>query len=418
MGDAPADDDRALAVAAVGAVNPVVARVLRAMPIIDGHNDLPMQLRARAGYDVSGLSRRRPEFHTDIPRLRAGGVGAQFWSVYVPSGLPEPEAVVATMEQIDAVYRLAAAYPDDLVMAFCAADVERAIGAGRIASLIGIEGGHSLATSLGVLRSFARLGARYVTLTHNDNTSWADSAAEAPAAGGLTDVGRAIVVEMQRIGVLVDLAHVAPVTMHAALDAASAPVIFSHSSARAITDHHRNVPDDVLARLRDNRGVVQLTFVPSFISEEVRAWGAAATAERERLGLSADEGPWPRAPHPGEDPMAVVASVPPPEPADDRFAAWLAAHPRPTATVAQVADHVEHAREVAGVEHIGLGGDFDGTETLPAGLEDVSGYPRLLAELAGRGWSEPDLEALTGRNILRVLHESERLAQEPLWPRS
>jgi membrane dipeptidase len=416
MGDAPADDDRALAVAAVGAVNPVVARVLRAMPIIDGHNDLPMQLRARAGYDVSGLARRRPEFHTDIPRLRAGGVGAQFWSVYVPSDLPEPEAVVATMEQVDAVYRLTAAYPDDLVMAFCAADVERAIEAGRIASLIGIEGGHSLATSLGVLRSFARLGARYVTLTHNDNTSWADSAAEAPAAGGLTDVGRAIVAEMQRIGVLVDLAHVAPVTMHAALDAASAPVIFSHSSARAITDHHRNVPDDVLARLRDNGGVVQLTFVPSFISEEVRAWGAAATAERERLGLPADEGPWPRAPHPGEDPMAVVASVPPPEPADDRFAAWLAANPRPTATVAQVADHVEHAREAAGVEHIGLGGDFDGTETLPAGLEDVSGYPRLLAELAGRGWSEPNLEALTGRNILRVLHESERLAQEPLWP--
>ena len=417
MGDAPADDDRALAVAAVGTVNPVVAHVLRAMPIIDGHNDLPMQLRARAGYDVSGLARRRPEFHTDIPRLRAGGVGAQFWSVYVPSDLPEPEAVVATMEQVDAVYRLTAAYPDDLVMAFCAADVERAIGAGRIASLIGIEGGHSLATSLGVLRSFARLGARYVTLTHNDHTSWADSAAEAPAAGGLTDVGRAIVAEMQRIGVLVDLAHVASVTMHAALDIASAPVIFSHSSARAITDHHRNVPDDVLARLRDNGGAVQLTFVPSFISEEVRAWVAAATDERERLGLPADEGPWPRAPHPGEDPMAVVASVPPPEPADDRFAAWLVGHPRPTATVAQVADHVEHAREVAGVEHIGLGGDFDGTDTLPAGLEDVSGYPRLLAELAGRGWSEPDLEALTGRNVLRVLRESERVAEEPLWPR-
>ncbi|HEY7272713.1 MAG TPA: dipeptidase [Actinoplanes sp.] len=398
-------------------MNPVVARVLRAMPIIDGHNDLPMQLRARAGYDVSGLARRRPEFHTDIPRLRAGGVGAQFWSVYVPSDLPEPEAVVATMEQVDAVYRLTAAYPDDLVMAFCSADVERAMTAGRIASLIGIEGGHSLATSLGVLRSFARLGARYVTLTHNDHTSWADSAAEAPAAGGLTDVGRAIVREMQRIGVLVDLAHVAPVTMHAALDVASAPVIFSHSSARAVTDHHRNVPDDVLGRLPDNGGVVQLTFVPSFISDEVRAWVVAATDERERLGLPLAEGPWPRAPHPGEDPLAVVASVPPPEPADDRFTAWLADHPRPTATVAQVADHVEHAREVAGVEHIGLGGDFDGTDTLPAGLDDVSGYPRLLAELAGRGWSEAELQALTGRNILRVLHESERRAEEPLWPR-
>jgi membrane dipeptidase len=397
-------------------MNPVVARVLRAMPIIDGHNDLPMQLRARAGYDVSGLARRRPEFHTDIPRLRAGGVGAQFWSVYVPSDLPEPEAVVATMEQVDAVYRLTAAYPDDLVMAFAAGDVERAMAAGRIASLIGIEGGHSLATSLGVLRSFARLGARYVTLTHNDHTSWADSAAEAPAAGGLTDVGRAIVREMQRIGVLVDLAHVAPATMHAALDIASAPVIFSHSSARAVTDHHRNVPDDVLGRLGDNGGVVQLTFVPSFISDEVRAWVGAATAERERLGLPLAEGPWPRAPHPGEDPVAVVASVPPPEPADDRFTKWLATHPRPTATVAQVADHVEHAREVAGVEHIGLGGDFDGTDTLPAGLDDVAGYPRLLAELAARGWSEAELEALTGRNILRVLRESERLAEEPLWP--
>jgi membrane dipeptidase len=400
----------------VGIVNPAVARVLRAMPIIDGHNDLPMQLRARAGYDVSGLAGPRPEFHTDLPRLRAGGVGAQFWSVYVPSDLPEPEAVVATMEQVDAVYRLTAAYPDDLVMAFTAADVERAIRSGRIASLIGIEGGHSLATSLGVLRSFARLGARYVTLTHNDHTSWADSAAEAPAAGGLTEVGRAIVREMQRIGVLVDLSHVAPVTMHAALDTASVPVIFSHSSARAVTDHRRNVPDDVLARLRDNGGVVQLTFVPSFISDEARAWTAAADAERDRLGLPPAEGPWPRAPHPGEDPVAVVASLPPPEPAEDHFAAWLAAHPRPVATVAQVADHVEHARDVAGVEHIGLGGDFDGTDALPAGLEDVSGYPRLLAELADRGWSGPELEALTGRNMLRVLHESERLAQEPLWP--
>jgi membrane dipeptidase len=375
-----------------------------------------MQLRARAGYDVSGLAGPRPEFHTDLPRLRAGGVGAQFWSVYVPSDLPEPEAVVATMEQIDAVYRLAAAYPDDLVMAFTAADVERAVRAGRIASLIGIEGGHSLATSLGVLRSFARLGARYVTLTHNDHTSWADSAAQAPAAGGLTDVGRAIVREMQRIGVLVDLSHVAPATMHAALDIASAPVIFSHSSARAVTDHRRNVPDDVLARLRDNGGVVQLTFVPSFISDEVRAWTAAADAERERWGLPPAEGPWPRAPHPGEDPLAVVASLPPPEPAEDSFAAWLTAHPRPTATVAQVADHVQHARDVAGVEHIGLGGDFDGTDALPAGLEDVSGYPRLLAELSDRGWSEPELEALTGRNMLRVLRDSERLAQQPLWP--
>jgi membrane dipeptidase len=250
------------------------------MPVIDGHNDLPMKLRARAGYDVGGLRDGRPDFHTDIPRLRSGGVGAQFWSVYVPSDLSEPAAVVATMEQVDAVYRMAAAYPEDLVMAYTADDVERAVAGGRIASLLGIEGGHSLATSLGVLRSFARLGVRYVTLTHNNNTSWADSAAQEPAVDGLNEAGRAIVREMQRIGVLVDLSHVAPVTMRAALDVAFAPVIFSHSSARAITDHRRNVPDDVLTRLRDNGGVVQVTFVPLFVSAEVIAWTRAAAAER------------------------------------------------------------------------------------------------------------------------------------------
>ena len=388
------------------------------MPVIDGHNDLPMQLRARSGYDVGGLRDGRPDFHTDIPRLRAGGVGAQFWSVYVPSDLPEPAAVVATMEQVDAVYRMAAAYPDDLVMAYTADDVERAVAGGRIASLLGIEGGHSLATSLGVLRSFARLGVRYVTLTHNNNTSWADSAAQEPAVDGLNAAGRAIVREMQRIGVLVDLSPVAPVTMRAALDVAVAPVIFSHSSARAVTDHRRNVPDDVLTRLRDNGGVVQVTFVPLFVSDEVIAWTAAAEAEWQRLGLPPADEAWPRAPHPGEDPLAVVASLPPPVAPHDRFAPWLAANPRPVATVAQVADHVEHARAVAGVDHIGLGGDFDGTDHVAAGLEDVTGYPRLLQELADRGWSEPDLEKLTGRNMLRVLRETERLADEPLWPRS
>jgi membrane dipeptidase len=393
-----------------------VERVLRAMPVIDGHNDLPMRLRARTGYDVSGLRIGRPDFHTDIPRLRAGGVGAQFWSVYVPSDLSEPAAVVATLEQIDAVCRMAAAYPEDLVMAYTADDVERAVAGGRIASLIGIEGGHSLATSLGVLRAFARLGVRYVTLTHNHHTSWADSAAEEPAVGGLNDAGRAIVREMQRIGVLVDLSHVAPVTMRAALDAASAPVIFSHSSARAVTDHRRNVPDDVLVRLRDNGGVVQVTFVPLFVSAEVIAWSRAAAAARERLGLPDEDEAWPRAPHPGEDPLAVVASLPPPAPVPDGLGPWLAANPRPAATVAQVADHIEHARAVAGVDHIGLGGDFDGTDQVPVGLEDVSGYPRLLQELADRGWSESDLEKLTGRNMLRVLRDTERLAAEPLWP--
>ncbi|MDT5042761.1 MAG: rane dipeptidase [Actinoplanes sp.] len=399
-----------------------ISRVLAAMPVIDGHNDLPAALRARYGYGVDGLAAGLGDLHTDIPRLRAGGVGAQFWSVYVPSDLPEPEAVVATMEQIDAVYRMAAAFPADLAIAYSAGDVTRAMAAGRVASLIGVEGGHSLATSLGVLRAFARLGVRYVTLTHNNNTSWADCAVEDPAVGGLDDTGRAIVREMQRIAVLVDLSHVAPVTMHVALDVAAAPVIFSHSSARAVTDHPRNVPDDVLARLRDNGGVVQVTFVPKFVSAEVIAWHAATAAERRRLGLPPEPlvpNAWPRAPRPGES-AATAAAANPPADAEPEAALrpWLAAHPCPAATIAQVADHVEHARDTAGIDHIGLGGDFDGTDALPAGLKDVSSYPRLLAELAGRGWSEPELEKLTGRNVLRVLAETERLAEEPLWPLS
>src|SRR3954454_21554465 len=258
------------------------------MPIIDGHNDLPMQLRARYGYRVQGLDEPRPELHTDLPRLRAGRVGGQFWSVYVPSDLSEPEAVVATLEQVDAVYRMVAAYPADLAVAYSADDVERAIAGGRIASLIGVEGGHSIATSLGVLRAFGRLGVRYMTLTPTHNTSWAASAACERQVAGLSDDGRAVVREMQRIGILADLSHVAPVTMHAALDIAFAPVIFSHSGARAINDHPRNVPDDVLTRLRDNGGVVQLTFVAPFVSAAARRWGLAADAELERLGLAAD----------------------------------------------------------------------------------------------------------------------------------
>ena len=388
------------------------------MPIIDGHNDLPMQLRGRFGYRVTGLDEPRPELQTDLPRLRAGRVGGQFWSVYVPSDLPEAEAVAATMEQIDAVYRMVAAYPEDLTIAYAADDVERIIAAGRIASLIGIEGGHSIAGSLGVLRAFARLGVRYMTLTHNHHTAWADSAAAEPVAGGLTDEGREVVREMQRIGMLVDLSHVAPVTMRAALDTAFAPVIFSHSGCRALHDHPRNVPDDVLSRLRDNGGVLQVTFVATFISAEARAWHVAAVAEWQRLGLPALPGPWPRAPRPGEDPAGVPAwpvTDPMTEPA---FRAWAAANPQPVVTVAQVADHVEHARDVAGVEHVGLGGDFDGTTQLPRGLEDVAGYPRLMAELSGRGWSEAELGRLAGGNILRVLRETERMAQEPLWPLS
>ena len=388
------------------------------MLIIDGHNDLPMQLRGRYGYRVDGLDEARPELQTDIPRLRAGRVGGQFWSVYVPSDLSEPDAVVSTMEQIDAVYRLAAAYPDDLAVAYGADDVERIIGEGRIASLIGIEGGHSIATSLGVLRAFARLGVRYMTLTHNHHTSWADSAAAEPAVQGLNDDGRAVVREMQRIGMLVDLAHVATVTMHAALDTAFAPVIFSHSGARAVHDHPRNVPDDVLTRLRDNGGVIQLAFVAPFVSAEVRDWHRAASAEWERLGLPDPYAGWPRAPRPAEDPASLPPQLDTDRMSEPAFRAWAAANPRPVATVAQVADHVDHARDVAGVDHVGIGGDYDGTPELPEGLTDVSGYPRLLAELTARGWSDTDLGKLAGRNVLRVLRESERLAQEPLWPLS
>ncbi|WP_305784769.1 dipeptidase [Symbioplanes lichenis] len=395
----------------------VVTAALSTAPVIDGHNDLPMMLRAHQGYRVDNLDTdRSADFHTDIARLRAGGVGGQFWSVYVPSDLPEPEAVVATLEQVDAVHRMAAAYPDDFVVAYTSSGVREAQRAGKIASLIGIEGGHSLASSLGVLRMFARLGVRYVTLTHNNNTPWADSAAEEGAVGGLNDEGRAVVAEMQRIGVLVDLSHVATTTMHAALDVARAPVIFSHSSARAVSDHRRNAPDDVLRKLRDNRGVCMATFVPSFVSAEVAAWEAAADEEWSRLGLPPLDG-WPRAPRPGEvlpdtgnNPGLYGDQLPEP------FQPWLAAHPRPEATIAQVAEHIEHIREVAGVESVGLGGDYDGCYRLPTGLEDVSGYPRLLTELAHRGWSADDLARVTGGNVLRVLREAEEFASDPQWP--
>lgn len=396
----------------------LVAQVLAATPVFDGHNDLPMALRARSGYSVEGLADGRPDLHTDLPRLRAGGVGAQFWSVYVSSKLPEPEAVVSTLEQIDAVYRLVTRYPDALRIAYTAADVERSFTDGRIASLLGVEGGHSLAESLGVLRSFARLGVRYVTLTHNDNTSWADSATDEPGVGGLNGTGRAIVAELNRTGVLVDLSHVAESTQRAALAATTSPVLFSHSCARALNDHPRNVTDGVLELLPHNGGVVQLTFVPYFISAEVADWARELAAERERLGLLARTWPWPRAPRPGEDPARLAAehTALRAAPVDDRLRRWTEAHPRPEVTVAQVADHVEHAREVAGRDHIGLGGDYDGVDHQPTGLADVSGYPVLLRELAGRGWSRADLEALAGRNVLRVLREAEERATEPLWP--
>jgi len=364
--------------------------LLRRVPLVDGHNDLPWAIRAGFGSDpvLAALTGPVQETQTDLPRLSDGGVGAQFWSVYVPGTLTGDAAVTAVLEQIDIVHRMIQAYPEHLELALTAADVQRAFAAGEIASLLGAEGGHSIASSLGVLRALYVLGVRYMTLTHNSNVGWADSATDTPDAGGLTDFGRVIVREMQRIGMLVDLSHVAPSTMRDALDVAGAPVIFSHSSARALCDHPRNVPDDVLARLAVNGGVCMVTFVPAFVSPECAAWQAGLLAELDRRGLDRRD-------------MSAWDAVTP---------EWEAAHPVPEATLTQVADHIDHVRAVAGIDHIGIGGDYDGSAAMPTGLSDVSGYPALFAELLNRGWAEPDCAALAGGNLLRVLRDAENAA--------
>jgi membrane dipeptidase len=364
--------------------------LLRRFPLIDGHNDLPWELRQLVGGDLSKLNLAEPVAgtHTDLPRLAAGGVGAQFWSVYVPASLAGDGAIAAVLEQIDVVRRMIAAYPEALELALTADDVERIFASGRVASLLGAEGGHAIAGSLGVLRMLYALGVRYLTLTHNANVGWADSATDKPQAGGLTEFGRDVVREMQRIGMLVDLSHVAVSTMHHALEVAQAPVIFSHSSALALCDYPRNVPDDVLARLAGNGGVCMVTFVPGFVSRECADWLAGLKAEAARRGLD-------------------------PKDFDQLFSfrdEWVAAHPPPQATLAQVADHIEHVRDVAGVEHVGLGGDFDGTSDVTVGLEDVSTYPALFAELLARGWTESDCAALAGGNLLRALRAAESYA--------
>jgi len=377
-----------------------IAELLRRAPVFDGHNDLAWALRKQVDYDLTArdIAVHQPTLHTDIPRLRAGGVGAQFFSVYVPGTMAGGTAVTATLEQIDCVSRIVASYPETFVAARTATEVRNIIAGGRIAALLGAEGGHSIDNSLGVLRVLRRLGVAYMTLTHNQNTPWADAATDVPAVGGLTDFGRQVVREMNRIGMLVDISHVAPATMRAALDETVAPVIFSHSSCRALTDHVRDVPDSVLQRLAANGGVVMITFVPDFVSQECADHAAAEDAERHALGLDKVTV---YTEHAGEhlDPVAVA-----------KLTAWQAENPAPRATLQQVADHVEHAREVAGVSHIGLGGDFDGVSDLPIGLEDVSAYPTLLTELAGRGWSDSDLEGLTSGNILRVLQAAEDVA--------
>lgn len=366
--------------------------LLAAHPVIDGHNDLLWTARVEAAYDFSRLDvgAGSTPTHTDLPRMRAGGMGAQFWSVYVPTRLTGDAAVSATLEQVDAARMLTRRYADQLAWATTADEVEDAWTTDRMASLVGAEGGHSIDCSLGTLRQLHELGVRYLTLTHNANTPWADSATDTPVAGGLTAFGREVVREMNRLGMMVDLSHVSADTMRAALEVAEAPAIFSHSSARAVTDSPRNAPDDVLEALARGGGVCMVTFVPKFVN------AACADAHRELVAAAAAEGV--------------------PEADGVRFAelerAWVLDHPQPTATLADVVAQVEHVREVAGIDHVGLGGDYDGVETLPAGLEDVSTYPALLAALAERGWSSDDLARLTCRNTLRVMREVEERAEE------
>lgn len=370
-----------------------ISALLREHPLIDGHNDLPWHARAEAGYDFDKLDIATDltgRGHTDLARLRTGGVGAQFWSVFVPSNLPAGKAVTATLEQIDAVHQMVARYSTDLGLARTAEEVERVFASGRIASLLGAEGGQSIDSSLATLRMLYVLGVRYMTLTHNDNNPWADSATDEPAHGGLTRFGVEVVREMNRIGMMVDLSHVSADTMRAALAASTAPVIFSHSSAYAVCSSPRNAPDDVLGTLRDNNGVIMGTFVPDFVSQACADWRAES-----REAAIAD----------GVDPKDHVA-----------FTAYnkqrAEQQPKPVATLADVVAHFVHLREVAGIDHIGVGGDYDGVDKLPEGLADVSTYPALLGALADLGWSDDDLAKVAGRNVLRVMRDVEAVARD------
>ncbi len=385
-------DDSELSDGSFGdSVSARVARVLSRWPVWDGHNDLVWEARKQVGYDFGRLdiaAGTAGRTHTDIPRLRAGGVGAQFWSVYVPARLGA-HAVAATLEQVDGVRSMVERYSSDLALALTADDVEAAWAAGRVASLMGAEGGHSIDSSLGTLRMLYALGVRYLTLTHNDDLPWADSATGTEPLGGISRFGVEVVREMNRLGMLVDLSHVSAATMHGALDASQAPVIFSHSSARAVCDVPRNVPDDVLARLVSNGGVCMVTFVPYFVTPAAARWHAEGQRRADAEGIDPNDLP------------AVGAFL-------DRYRAQC---PMPPSALADVVAHVEHVREVAGIEHVGLGGDYDGAVGFAAGLDDVSGYPNLLAALAERGWSDADLGRLTSRNVLRVLREAEDVAR-------
>ncbi|MDJ0460371.1 dipeptidase [Streptomyces sp. H27-C3] len=368
--------------------------MLAAYPVVDGHNDLPWALREQVRYDLGRrdiATDQQAHLHTDIPRLRAGGVGAQFWSVYVRSDLAGDDAVSATLEQIDVVTQLLARYPDDLARALTAEDMEAARAEGRIASLMGAEGGHSINNSLATLRALYALGVRYMTLTHNDNIAWADSATDEPGVGGLSAFGREVVREMNRTGMLVDLSHVAATTMRDALATSVAPVIFSHSSSLAVCDHPRNIPDDVLALLPANGGIAMATFVPKFVLPAAGEWTRLADENMRAHGLH----------HLETTPEAMKI-----------HRAFEDTRPRPMATPATIADHLDRMREVAGVDHIGIGGDYDGTAFTPVGLEDVSGYPNLIAELLRRSWSSADLAKLTWQNAVRTLRDAEDVARD------
>ena len=386
-----------------------VAAVLARTPLIDGHNDFPWEVRERFAqktgvFDMkSDLSHQPPVpggegtggLMTDIPRLHKGGVGGQFWSVYIPVSVTGPAAVQTTIEQIDIVKRLAARYPADLGMAYTADDIVRLHKEGRIASLIGVEGGHQIDDSMAVLRAYYALGARYMTLAHATNNAFADSATDNPKHHGLTPFGKAVVGEMNRLGMLVDLSHVSPDVMRQALETSQAPVIFSHSGARAVDDHPRNVPDDVLEMVAKNHGVVMANFATNYVSHDRAVWNADHAAELARTNTPPFGGLY----------------IGQPEKAAAYMKAWEAAHPKPRVTIAMVADHIEHIRKVCGVDCVGLGSDFDGIPDTPEGLEGVDKYPALLAELARRGWTDEDLGKLAGGNLLRALRETEAVAK-------
>lgn len=372
-----------------------VLRLLGDVPLIDGHNDVPWQYRRRVANDLDRIDFRDtsaldPPMHTDLGRLRGGGVGAQFWSVYIPTSFSGPGAARVVFEQVDLTKRLIERHPDDLELALTAADIERIHQDGRVASLLGAEGGHSIESSLGVLRQLFDVGVRYMTLTHGSNTAWADSATDRPAHGGLTAFGRQVVREMNRLGMLVDLSHVSPQTMHQALDESRTPVIFSHSSAFAVTASPRNVPDDVLRRLAENGGVVMVTFVPSFVNEDVRAYFERLNAERQRLSGT------------GSQPAELQSQL----------EVWRRENPGPQASLQDVADHIDHIRGLIGTAHLGIGSDFDGIPTVPVGLEDASTFPDLFVELVRRGYSDDELKDIAGRSFLRAMRAAEDVARD------